>query len=81
MTNRLDALQALDRGERFPYEHLLDPGNNAPAKDWAHKAARGVLADLTDRRGVKHALEAVDSETRKEIVDQLALIIREAAVL
>lgn len=79
-----DAQLALERGDKFPYD-----GGEAfwqqsdvppPPSDWAHRAARGVLADLTDRRGVKRELENVDYDVREELTQALAAIIREAGV-
>ena len=49
-----------------------------PAIDWAHTAARGVLADLCDRRGVKWELEKIDHDVRAELTQSLACIIRQA---
>ena len=57
-------------GQRFPY----DAGR--PVEDWAHAAARGVIADLTDRRGIKNGFSGVDDGTRSELVDRMAEIIR-----
>lgn len=70
----------LEHGNRFPYERKDDEyGDTAqPPKDWAHSAARGVLADLTDRRGIKYGFDDIDLSTRVEIVESLAGIIREA---
>lgn len=81
MTN---AEQSLRHGNEFPYDasdawwrsHSRKPPR---AKDWAHRAARGILADLTDRRAVKWGFDDVDGATRKEIAASLAAIIREAA--
>lgn len=47
-----------------------------PADDWAHAAARGVIADLQDRGGIKYGFIDVDEDTRQEIVRSLADIIR-----
>ena len=47
-----------------------------PAIDWAHRAARGIIADLKGRHTIKHGLENIDEETRAEIVRSLAEIIR-----
>lgn len=66
---------------RFGAEHPYDAdedGNFEPPKDWAHAAARGVLADLCGRRGVKSELEQVDDETRAELTAELAATIRAA---
>lgn len=46
--------------------------------DWALYAARGVIANLRDRRGIKHGFERIDEEIRSEIVQSLAMIIRAA---
>lgn len=67
----------LEHGTKFPY-------NGRPPKDWAERAALGVLADLGDRRSIKWALEDVeasedeDESIRNEIVMSLAEIIRRA---
>lgn len=70
----MSAKSKLEMGEQFPYD---DNGESpSPATDWAHSAARGVLADLEGRRGVGQELEQVDNETRVELVQALAGIIR-----
>jgi hypothetical protein len=46
--------------------------------DKAHVAALGVLANLCDRRGIKWELRAIDDDIKREIVDTMAAIIREA---
>lgn len=78
------AKRALTRGDEFPYDDADYMADKTPKptkpKDWAHRAARGVLADLTDRRGVRHELEAIDDDVRVELVASLADIIREAHV-
>lgn len=74
----------LELGSRCPYD-APDTWWNAdeqmplPASDWAHAAARGVLADLSDRRGIKWQLLEIDEGVRTEMVETLADIIREAA--
>lgn len=79
-----DAQRALARGADFPYDggeafwHRSE--SPPPAIDWAHRAARGVLADLTDRRGIKHELDDIDYDVREELTQSLAAIIREAEV-
>jgi hypothetical protein len=78
------AQHALDRGAKYPYDasdawrQQIDP-EPIPAKDWAHAAARGVLADLFDRRDIKCVLKSIDEDTRAEMVELLAEIIRLAA--
>lgn len=76
------AVRRLEHGRDYPYDapdtwrrqNLDQPP--PPAKDWAHAAARGVIADLCDRRDIKRGFEGVDGATRKEIVRTLAAIIR-----
>lgn len=69
-------------GNEFPYD-ASDAWRNSddappPPSDWAHSAARGVLADLTDRRGIKWGFDDVDEDVRVEIVEAMAAIIRAA---
>jgi hypothetical protein len=79
------AQRALAHGADFPY----DGGGEfwtkidvppPPAVDWAHRAARGVLADLSDRQGIKHELYNVDYSVREELTAAIAAVIREAEV-
>lgn len=65
-------------GQEHPYD-ANDNGRARKPKDWAVKAARGVLDNLCDRRDIKRGFEQVDHDVRKEIVDSLAEIIRIAA--
>ena len=73
MDEKQIAVRQLEHGAKFPYD------GDGPAIDWAHAAARGVLADLCDRRGVKHELREVDDDVRVELVASIAAIIRAAA--
>lgn len=77
------AKHSLERGAEYPYDApdaWWDSGKDTPpAKDWAHAAARGILHDLCDRRGIKRGFEGIDEETRVEIVESLSAIIRAAA--
>lgn len=74
----------LNHGNKFPYDATDEWNDKYPADpppvplDWAHSAARGVVANLTDRRGIKHYFGDVDEETRIEIIGTLADIIRAA---
>lgn len=75
------AQNSLDHGALFPYDAGADFWEDrtptpAPTLDWAHAAARGILADLGDRRGVKQELDAVDHDVRAELVQSMAAIIR-----
>jgi hypothetical protein len=66
-------------GREIPYDDNED-GEAEPEREWAHAAARGILADLLDRRSIKTALRSVEeAETRKEIVDAIRDIILSAA--
>ena len=76
--------RCLEHGAEFPYDAGQDFWQDKieippPPTDWAHAAARGVLADLTDRRGIKHELEQVDYDVREELTQTMASIIRHAA--
>lgn len=78
-----EAQRDLKRGANYPYDAPDDwggPSDRPPpeALDWAHSAARGVIADLVDRRHIKWAFEGIDEAVRVEIVSSLANIIREA---
>lgn len=74
-----EAKHCLKCGEEYPYDNF-DQEDKRPrkSKDWAHKAARGILWDLSDRGGIKHGFSGVDEEIRIEIIDKMADIIREA---
>lgn len=81
-TPQENANLCLNRGDTYPYDdpnRFNDDGIPVvPARDWAHRAARGILADLSDRRGIKHELEMVDDDVRIELTESLAEIIRQA---
>ena len=64
-----DAQQTYELGQRYPYD-------NKESGDWADKAARGIIADLCDRRSIKSGFQGVDLTVKKEIVSSLAAIIR-----
>lgn len=83
MTTMDISRRRLEHGANYPYDGGAEFWEDRtptppPAADWAHAAARGVLDDLLDRRGIKWALEdeQIDHETRAEIVQSLAAIIR-----
>ena len=76
----------VEQGMDNPYDapdnwRLLNEDPPPLHKDWAHAAARGVMADLNDRRGIKDTLLTVDESVRVELVESLADIIRHAQVL
>ena len=64
----------ISHGAEFPYVEGFAAGDQAEA------AALGILANLCDRRGIKHELQAVDEDIRREIVTTMAEIIRAAAL-
>lgn len=79
----MSAKSRLERGATYPYDASDEWWNGGalnppPATDWAHAAARGVLADLQDRRGVKNGFVDIDEDVRAEMVRSLAEIIRTA---
>lgn len=86
MDDRTMAQHRLNHGAEFPYDapdawwEMAEP-KPLPATDWAHAAARGILADLTDRRGIKWALQEIDEDVRAELVASLSEIIRAAAAI
>lgn len=70
----MDAERRYKVGNEYPYD------DGREATDWAHKAARGILSDLCDRRGIKREFEKVeDDDIKFHIVDSMAAIIRYAA--
>lgn len=78
------AKQSIRLGAEYPYDAPDawwngDEETEPPAStDAAHLAARAVVADLKDRRGIKNGFSNVDEDIRVEIVDRLAEIIRQA---
>lgn len=77
----------LDCGDRYPYDagkawhrQSREDDNLAapPATDWAHRAARGVIAEMMDRKGIFECLEAVPHTVRAEMVRSIAAVIRAA---
>lgn len=85
MSDQSAAELSLELGAMYPYDAPDDwkeddkDSQPPPAKDWAHRAARGILSDLTDRRGIKHGFNNIDEDVRVELVGSLAAIIRQAA--
>jgi hypothetical protein len=81
-----DPERTLEHGDKFPFDasdHWRSSDGKKPPKpkDWAHRAARGIIADLSDRRDIKRGFEEIDEDVRKEIVATLADIIRAALSL
>jgi hypothetical protein len=70
--SRESALSDIAMGKKNPYDR------RKKSKDWADKAARGIFANFSDRRGLKHELNSYDADVRRELVDTVAEIIRAA---
>lgn len=71
--------RTIQHGNKYPYDDPDSEGTRpTPPKDWAHSAARGILADLQYRHTIKHGFYGVDDETRAEIVSTISEIIRVA---
>jgi hypothetical protein len=76
----------LSHGNKWPYDasdawwQSSGEPDGAPADnlDWATRAARAVLADMCDRRGIKRGFEDIPEDVRREIVETTAAIIRMA---
>lgn len=76
----------LKHGAEYPYDAPDSWWNQdgetrepPPPVDWAHRAARGILASMTDRCGIKHGFDDIDEDVRAEIVQAVAEVIRAAA--
>lgn len=65
----MDTKFSVEHGTKFPF-------NDRPPVDKAETAVLGILADLTDRRGVGNELEGCDNDIKEEIVTALAAIVR-----
>lgn len=70
----------LESGNKYPYDEDDDGGKPIEnANDWAMRAARGVIYDLTDRRKIKWGFDDVALDVRREIITSLAGTIRLSA--
>lgn len=65
---------ALKKAQEDPYDKDYS-GENKPDNSWFYTCARAVAADLLDRSRIKHEFDAIDPETRSEIVEALGNII------
>ena len=82
----MTAHNSLRLGELYPYDapkSWWDSDSTVRPKlqgdgDWSFRAARGVIEDLCDRRGIKNGFEDIPDDIRVDIVAALAEIIREA---
>lgn len=86
-TDNMSPKRQIKHGNEFPFDESdawwNDSGKKpSKPKDWAHSAARGIIAGLQDRQGIKHQLTTeIDEDTRREIVEEIAGTIRAAAKL
>jgi hypothetical protein len=69
--------QRINHGASFPFDCWDGAGNctPTPATNWAHAAARGIFADLTDRRDIKTVLYDIDQDVQAEMVQSITEII------
>lgn len=71
----------IEAGREFPFDAPDGwmRGQPTPQEiDSAHAAARGILADLCDRSGIKYGFSDIDEDVRIEIINSIAEIIRQA---
>jgi hypothetical protein len=77
--------EIVEFGNLFPFDApdnwwnigAMDPPK---PKDWAHSAARGIIASLKDRKGIKEGLSyEIDEDIRVEIIEEIASIIRDCS--
>lgn len=73
-----DHSREIEMGNLYPYDNDSELDDREPPVDWAHTAARAILYDLNDRRGIKESFAGVDHSIRVEIVEKMAGIIRQA---
>lgn len=84
MSEQTPAQWSIFLGKKYPYDapdNWMKSSDDVPPVDNTDiylVAARGILADLTDRRDIKRGFENVDDDIRVEIVATLAAIIKEA---
>lgn len=80
-----ESLFCLQQGDKYPYDvsdaHGWAGEAPPPSKDWAHRAARGVIHNLQGRGGMDACFADVEEEDRVELVESLAGIIRLACEL
>jgi len=68
------ALMAIEQGSQHPFD-------GRAAQDAAHRAALGVLADLSSRTGVGEALQALREDWKTDVVTMIAEIVRQATLV
>ena len=76
----------VEHGASFPFDALTEwwdsnePLPPPPARNWQHKAARGIFSSMRDRRGIKQELaHYIFTEfERASMVESLATLIRDS---
>lgn len=73
--------QRIKHGNNFPLDATDEwwngDGKHPPvAVDKAHSTARGIVAELQDRAGIKHGFNDLDEDVRVELIKTLSEIIR-----
>lgn len=69
-TPELPLPRCVERGIKYPYDERSLPLSTE------RRIALSILADLSDRRGIRQELYQVDGDVRIEIVDDLTMIVR-----
>ena len=77
------AIQCLYRASMWPYDApdswITSDGDTPPpiAEKWSIAAARAIIYNLLDRRGIKQELQwyKIDEDVRAEIIKTIAMII------
>lgn len=72
MTDETQAQRSLRCGAEFPFD------GDRPEIDLAHRVARGIFYDLSDRYGIKQELRQISLDVAITLVDDVADIVREA---
>jgi hypothetical protein len=82
------AMSSIDIGNRYPFDATNEWWNSEDEEkdslpvyegvpSWTVTAARGIIGNLTDRRGIKQELSIhnIDEDVRQEIIHTIAKII------
>ena len=72
-----DHAHIIERAIEFPHDQKYNDPPVAVDVDVALFAARVVMADLTDRRGIRQEIEALGAEDQMTIAPELAVLIRQ----
>lgn len=61
-------LNTLRRAVHFPFDQEEMVDKATPPNSASKLAVYGIIADLSDRKGISHGLDVIDMDERKEIV-------------